>query len=212
MDIGDCGANVLFAPLEDYCSGHADILDLIFADNDLCPDRTAQAYITLSRKMVEIEIAGETAYIQSAIESNKAYQWVGQTEVVNLHAELLKLNVTLHSSSLYLVAEKYGQMPQKLSGMEPTEERLKGDRDFLCLHTLHKGPSHANSAVLCIMAKDSAQSCCRYWKHLGAAVSHVVNNHNSSGAFRIHRLRMQDRMGIRGPAYQSFLKEISSMD
>jgi hypothetical protein len=200
MFAGDCKAKMFFLPLED-CTGVQDtdgIADLLFSHQQ---KQKQDALMELSELMLEIEDAGEYSFVQAAI--------------ADKHLALLKAgNCTLYNSAIYVITS--GQMPESLAEMESSDkkEKLKqlGSGEYICLHTMHRGPlkpQGPNAVVLCILAQLSLENV-GHWKHLGMSVMHILNQHNTSGNFKIHSLRIKNELGIVPTLWHCFLNGMCS--
>ena len=143
--------------------------------------------------------------------------------------ELLRTKCRLYNSAIYVITS--GQMPEKsIVEMESSEKEriLKqvGNSGFICLHTMHKGPKTSqgpNRAVLCVLQESQGPNravlCAQHssglenngrWMHLGMAVMHILNQHNSFGSFKIHTLRIKNQQGIEPTSWHCFLNGMSS--
>jgi hypothetical protein len=220
------------------------IADLILSHaSSVSTEAKTDAFTVISELMLEIENAGENSYVQTAIadrqlallesqqtqefrfmdtpiaccHSKQADQSSKYFEVQYQLEELLRTKCRLYNSAIYVITS--GQMPEKsIVEMESSEKEriLKqvGNSGFICLHTMHKGPTTSqgpNRAVLCVLAQHSSglENNGR-WMHLGMAVMHILNQHNSVGSFKIHTLRIKNQQGIEPTSWHCFLNGMSS--
>jgi hypothetical protein len=195
------------APLPEGC------VDVIFSSTRNM-DRESELFDWLSRKMIEIEAAGQSAYVQAnTLETDNCK---GQFEVEALHVELQNLSrgCTLRSSMLYQCqcSQNLYHAPRRLDtkrfkpdGTEVSQpSNIRGNSVFVCLHTME------NKAIVCILA-ESALNVCGHWKHLGGSVMDILNQHSfMGGCFRLHTLRIRNWEGLDGPARRCFHEGICS--
>ncbi len=189
---------MFFLPLEYWVQDADGIADLLFSHEQR---QEQDALIALSELMLEIEDAGEYSYVQAAI--------------ADRHLALLKSSYcTLYNSVIYVMTS--GKMPKNLAEMESSEKERKlkqvGNSGFICLHTMHRGPLKAkgpNALVLCVLAQQSLENI-GHWKHLGMAVMHILNQHNTSGNFKVHSLRIKHQLGIHPALWHCFFNGMCS--
>jgi hypothetical protein len=188
-------------------------VDLIFPSTSTL-DRRAELFRSLSRKMIQIEADGQSAYVQAnTCRMLETDMCIGQFEVEALCVELQNLcgGCTVHSSMLYRISEKLYHAPRRLDTIQFKPDgreisrplNIRGNSVFVCLHTLQ------NSATMCVIA-ESALNVCGHWKQLGVSIMDILNNHNLSGCFRLHTLRLRSWEGLEGPARLWFHEGICS--
>ncbi len=188
----------------------------------------SEALLELSRQMVQIEAAGPDAYSESADRIRQFEQDTRLAEVENIEVlrELQNKtedeSVRLHSSSLYRNPITAGKQAEQLykkvqidmdgTALQTVNPSELGVTECMCLHTLHNG-QHNKYAVLCVLANLPAQMRHQEWRRLGRAVMQVLEHHNSSGGYKIHRVRIQEWRGLTEVSdRQSFLRGMASLN